>query len=443
VAGSKTNQVVLSKVLTNKPWLIKNRYGSPFPDGRGWSLPEAGTYWVTFTMRTFHKDNQGGFTKVKLYDVNKQRAFDETTTMISEYGGASYWKETQKSASGFYKVRVDQKTELNLIAWHNCDGSNTRCGWVNDNNGFEEFVFVKIQEPDHIQYKVNTAGAMIQYGGWRNYNSGQNNWRLPRKGQYLLFYTLRTYQRNTGYGKMRLYNNRVGAISKSERMVTEFSGSTRFSFTNHLASGVHLFDNKYAGSNMWTQYYATNHGIGWQSDSNGHSHFVAVEIGKGKCGVKNQNNGEGNAGRKNYPVGKYGHMKGYDWELPEAGTYILFATVRNYHGGRGKANVMLNVVTAAKGAVLKSADHGGIKYGSTIRMQEFWDRPAFSFTNHMSTWTWQVEVTGKMTIGLHGKAETNNIGLQNDGNGWSNTIWWQPPSTKVGIEASLRLPKKE
>lgn len=239
-----------------------HNYGSAMPDGRGWSLPEAGTYWVTYTMRTFHLDSQWGFTKVRLYDDTKKQALAHTTTMISEFGGASYWRETQKTASGFHKVDVSGKTQLSLIAWHNCNSNNQRCGWINDANGFGEFIYVKINTPSQISYRWATGGAMIRSGGWHNWQTGNNRWNLPNTGKYLLFYTLRTYQRSGGFGKLRLANNRAGAVPYSERMITEWSGSMRFVFTNHVASGVHLYDNKHANSYMYSQYYATGGGIG-------------------------------------------------------------------------------------------------------------------------------------------------------------------------------------
>lgn len=238
---------------------------------------------------------------------------------------------------------------------------------------------------------------------------------------------------------MRLYNSRAGGISRSERMVTEVQGTRGYAFTNHVASGVYLYDNKHAGSYSYTQYYATAGGIGWQSDSNGHNHFIAVKVDSGSVGEKAQNPESGDTGRKDYRVGSYAKVNGYHWDLPGAGTYILFCTLRSYHGSPGKALVKLDVNTAENNAKLLAPDKGGVKYGSTVRMQEYWLRKPFSFTNHIMTWSWQVTVTGKMQVGLYGKADRSEIGVQNDSNGWSSCIWWKPPTMET--EPTLLLPQ--
>ena len=228
-------------------------------------------------MRTRHLGSNNGFFKTKLYDMTNKRMFDDTNTMISEFGSASGFTETQKGSTGYYRVTVSQPTQLGIITWHNCN--QNRCGYINDADGMEEFVYVKLGGNGEISHTSNSGSAMIQSGGWRSWNSGYHRWMLPTSGRYLLFFTLRTYQSNWGWGKMRVVNNYKGAISESERMITEYSGGGKaFSFTNHVASGVYMYDNSVAGSYCYTQYYATTGGIGWQSDSNGHNHFVAVKI---------------------------------------------------------------------------------------------------------------------------------------------------------------------
>ena len=385
------------------------------------------------------QDGQSGFTKVRLFDNTNKKVFAETTTMISEYRSASRFQETQKQAGGFYQVAVNGKIDLTLIAWHNCNGNNQKCGWINDMDGMEEFIYVKIDQPDQISYRYSTGGARISRGGWWNWNWNENKWKLPTKGKYLLFYTCRTYQGSGGFGKMRLNHNRQGAQHRSERMITEIQGSRGYSFTNHVASGVYLFDNQYDNSVMYTQYYATNSGIGWQSDSNGHNHFVAVKVEDGSVGEKQQSPEGGDTGRKNYRVGAFAKLTGYHWDLPGAGTYILYCTLRTYHGNYGKAVVKLDVNSASGDAKLLAPDKDGSKYGSTVRMQEYWKAKPFSFTNHIATWSWRVTVTGRMQIGLYGKSDRGSIGLQNDGNGWSSCIWWKPPSSETG--PTLVLPE--
>jgi hypothetical protein len=176
-------------------------------------------------------------------------------------GSASVFGQTQKVSTGFYRVKVEQATSLGLISWHNCE--QDKCGWTNDKSGMEEFVFVKIAQPNHISYRSNSGTSMIQSGGYHTWGWNYHKWDLAKTGKYLLFYTLRTYQSRHGWGKMRLRNNQFGTSDDTTRMISEYSGGNKgFSFTNHIASGVYLFDNKVAGSFCYTQFYATGSGIG-------------------------------------------------------------------------------------------------------------------------------------------------------------------------------------
>ena len=141
----------------------------------------------------------------------------------------------------------------------------------------------------------------------------------------------------------------------------------------------------------------------------------------------------GNTGRKDYSTSNYAYIKGYKWSLPSAGTYVLFCTLRTYHASNGQAKVKLDVLNHFGSSKLEGVpDKESIKYGSSIRMQEVWKDKSFGYTNHIQSWTWQVTVTGKMDIGLYGTATASRIGVQNDGNGWSNQIWWRVPQSQEG-----------
>ena len=143
-------------------------------------------------------------------------------------------------------------------------------------------------------------------------------------------------------------------------------------------------------------------------------------------------------GRYNFATGtKWKTLPNYSWDLPHAGKYTLIVTLRTYTSSAGWGKVKLDVAPNddAKKAKLNVADNEKVKYGKSQRMMVYWKTKRFSFVNHAATFTWQVEVTGKLKIVLQGSASAGNIGIQNDGNGYASCIWLKMQGVEKGILA--------
>jgi len=101
----------------------------------------------------------------------------------------------------------------------------------------------------------------------------------------------------------------------------------------------------------------------------------------------------------------------YKWDLPAAGNYLLFMTVRaRLWGVAGFGKVRLYNNTA--GAAISNSDMMLIESASgTLNL------------NMMCTGHWPFTATGATTIYLQGNATAANIGIQSDVNGYNNCTW--------------------
>ena len=101
----------------------------------------------------------------------------------------------------------------------------------------------------------------------------------------------------------------------------------------------------------------------------------------------------------------------YKWDLPAAGNYLIFMTVRaRLWGVTGFGKVRLYNATTAT-AVL---------YSDTMLIES---QTATNYLNMMCTGHWPFTATGATTIYLQGNATAANIGIQSDVNGYNNCTW--------------------
>lgn len=101
----------------------------------------------------------------------------------------------------------------------------------------------------------------------------------------------------------------------------------------------------------------------------------------------------------------------YKWDLPAAGNYLLFMTVRaRLWGSNGFGKIRLYNNTA--GAVITNSDVMLIESGNNANL-----------LNMCCSNIWPFTATGATTIYLQGYATAGSIGIQSDGNGYNNFTW--------------------
>jgi len=101
----------------------------------------------------------------------------------------------------------------------------------------------------------------------------------------------------------------------------------------------------------------------------------------------------------------------YKWELPAAGTYVLFMTVRaRVWGVNGFGRVRLYNNTA--GAAISNTDTMLLESSNNTNLLNVCCSAIWSFT-----------ASGATTIFLQGNATTGSCGIQSDSNGYNNFTW--------------------
>lgn len=405
---------------------------------RVWKVEKAGKYLLSCTLQTIHKGSGSGFSAIRIRGVAR------SNRMMSEYSSLMA-VEIHNAATFHWVVTATKATTFVLEGFRNC-GDN-KCGLNKDNDGFEEFIATYVDTSVANSAISSTISTQRMYGNYgQGLYYGQSTWRwdFPRKGRYILLATLRTYQdgrtnnQYNGYFKTVPYMCSPGCTldAKDYRMVTEYQGKRPqpFRVTNHVSTLSWMKDITSAGTYARLLFYATGYQIGLQSDSNGYLEFINIQVPEDKSG----NNVVAQDGARQFSTNKFTNINGFSWDLPEAGTYDLFASLRTYVTSTGAARVKLGIEDGSGPGKLEIDDANNEKYGKSVRMLVSWNKKAWSLINQGVGMQWRVKVTGKVRVTLMGKASSNGLGLQNDGNGYNNLMWWNAEYAKPGL---LKLPQ--
>ena len=176
---------------------------------------------------------------------------------------------------------------------------------------------------------------------------------------------------------------------------------------------------------------ATSNNIGIEANGDGLHAMHAIKLVDGRWGMKSQAGGLKQGGQLRIFASQWAKLDGYYWDLPRAGKYTLISTVRTYATSAGWGKIKLGVdrvfSPASEGSKLLVDDIGDDVHGSSVRITSWYEKKIFSLMNQAARFSWEVEVTGPIRVILHGMKSGDGlgIGIQNDGNGFASTIWYQ------------------
>jgi len=420
--------------FVNNAWRPMNVLNSNVK--RQLEVKHPGRYLIHWTFGTINMGNGNGFAKVRAGYYLKSnpktwKGCPSGERMVTELHGVADVGKVSMNANVNWECDIPSEATVTFQGWTNCGAK--RCGIWNSATGFEEITYDRVAKVNTLRRSVRKdANTNIGKGNWKVFGKSWR-WYPQDTGRYLVTWDARTYHGGNGFLKCQIrLNNKV--VESSDRMVTEYQGMP-FSFANHNAAFAWIVD--YEGStpatlSLWLQASGTK--IGIQTDSNGWNNMQLVKLDPAFSGQRIQKGCKTcGGGVQVFGQGVYTTLLGYRWDLPRAGTYTIIQTLRTYATDAGSGTVKLDLDAAFTDAGTKMLldDVGDVKYGESQRRMIHWDKKSWSLINHAATFYWQVTVTGPARVVLQGMRSKGGgkIGVQNDGNGFSGSIWYKNMDT--------------